>query len=344
MKGTDTKKIVIAGILLVLLVLTFFMLKPLLMAILAGLILAFIFNPIYNFILKFIKIKSFAAGIICFFLIIILVLPLWFFTPLLIEQSFKFYQYTQEIDLLTPLQSIFPTFFSSELFAGEISSVVHAFITKSTNSLVSSFSNLFLNLPKLLLQFFIVFFTLFFALRDKKEFFEYIKDFSPFSKEVEKKFFESSKRITSAVLYGQIVVGLIQGVILAIGLFIFKVPNALLLSILASIAGVFPIIGTPVIWIPVIIYMLISGNQVGAIGILIFGLISSNIDNILRPLIVSRKTKISTALILLGMIGGIFIFGILGFILGPLIIAYLIIILETYKDKKSPEIFIQEEA
>lgn len=336
------RKIMTTIILVVLIVLSFFLLKPILLSIIIGFILAFIFTPIYNWLYKVVKSKNLAATLICFFLILLIVLPLWFLTPIVVDQSIKIYLASQQMDFVTPIKSIFPSLFASEEFSVEIGSIIHSFITKLTSSLMTSLSSLILHFPTLFLQSLVVFFTFFFVLRDREQLLSYIKSLLPFSKDVEKKLFELSKAITSSVIYGQVIIGILQGLLIGIGFFIFRVPNALFLTLLASLAGIFPIIGTMIIWLPVLIYLLIAGNTLAAIGILAFGIISSNIDNLLRPIFVSRRTMMHPALILIGMIGGLFLFGILGFILGPLILAYLLIILEIYRNKKVSGIFIQQ--
>jgi predicted PurR-regulated permease PerM len=201
---------------------------------------------------------------------------------------------------------------------------------------MNSFSQILTSLPTLVLQIFVASFIFYYFLRDGDQFVEYIKSLMPFSKEIEKKIFTYTKEITFSVIYGQIIVGIIQGIILGIGLFIFGVPNALILTIITIFVSILPIIGPFVIWVPVSVYLLSQGNTVSAIGVGFFGIIASSIDNILRPLIVSRRTKLHSAVVLTGMIGGLFLFGILGLIIGPLILAYLLIILEIYRNKKSP--------
>ena len=139
-------------------------------------------------------------------------------------------------------------------------------------------------------------------------------------------------------------IGILQGIILGIGLFIFQVPNAFILSIFAIIAGVLPVLGPSLIGVPTAIFLFIEGNTISAWGVLIFTLISSLSDYFIRPLLVSKRAKLPTALILVGMVGGFLMFGILGFILGPLILAYIIIILEIFEGNsmKGPVILIQK--
>ena len=331
-----TSTVVIAG----LLVLSYFLLKPILMAIIVGILLAFIFTPLYNLINRHIKLSTLSASIITLILILLIVIPIWYLTPILINQSIKFYMASQQIDFVTPLKTLFPSV--SETFTNEMGAAIRTFATKSTNSLMSSLSEIILNLPRIFLQVLVSLFTFFFVLRDKEKLISYIQSLIPFPKEVEKKLFKSSRDITLSVLYGQIVLGILQGIIAGAGFFIFKVPNALLLTALAALAGIFPIVGTAIIWVPVAIYFLIAGNSFAALGIVFFGLISTILETLLKPMFVSRMTQMNSSIVLIGMIGGLFLFGILGLILGPLILAYLLIILEIYRDKKLPGVFIEE--
>jgi predicted PurR-regulated permease PerM len=332
-----SKRAWITILLCLLLVLCFFLLKPILLSIISGMLLAFIFSPIYNWIYKKTDSKNLSAALICFLFVFLIVSSLWFFTPIAIDQSLKIYEGAQQMDFVGLLKKISPSFFASDQFSQEIGSIIQSFITRSANSLSTSLSNILVNFPVLGLHLFVVFLTFFYLLRDKEDLGKYLKSLSPFSKEVDDKFFEYSKGITSSVLYGFVVVGVFQGLIVGAGLFIFGVPNALLLTLFAVVAAIIPVIGPVLIWVPVVIYLFMAQNTFQAIGMLVFGIIASSVDNILRPLIVSRRTSMPSSLVFLGMIGGFFLFGILGFLIGPLVIAYLLIFLEIYKTKSSSD-------
>ncbi len=342
MDDTYFRKITTTVIVSVLIVLSFFLLKPIIFSVIVGFLLTFIFSPVYKWLYKKTKLKNLSATIICLFLLALIVLPLWFFTPIIIDESIKLYRVSQQLDIVTPLEKIFPSLFASAEFSQEVGSIIQSFIARVTNLLMNYFSDIILNFPTILLQLFVVFFTFFYSLRDNDQIIGYIKSLLPFSKEIEKKLFESTKDITFSILYGQVIIGLIQGIILGLGFFIFRVPNAFLLTATGILAGIFPIIGPAIVGIPVAIYLIIGGNSFSAFGILILTLISSFSDNLLRPFIVSRRTKIHTGLLLTGMIGGFLLFGILGIILGPLILAYLITIIEIYRNKPIPGILIKK--
>jgi predicted PurR-regulated permease PerM len=327
------KKIIIIVIIGGLLVLSYFLLKPILLALLFSLFLAFILSPVYNFINRKIKIPNLSALIVCIVLIVLMILPIIFLTPILIEQSIKIYTASQQLDFITPFKKIFPSLFVSPEFSIGLANTVHTFVINTTNSLLTSFSNILLDLPTILLQLTVIFFTLFYVLRDKEGIVEYIKSILPFSPEIENKLIKATKDVTSSVLYGMIIVGVCQGIIVSIGFFVFGVPNSLLLGIFAVLAGILPILGPAIIWVPVMIYLLIAGNTTAAIGIIVFGLLSHIPDYLVRPLYLSKRTNLSPVIALIGMIGGIFTIGVLGVVLGPLILSYLIIVMDLFKKK-----------
>jgi predicted PurR-regulated permease PerM len=336
------KRVTTTVIVLVLAILSFFLLKPILLSIAGGFLLAFIFFPVHKLLVKLTKSKGISAGIICILLLIIIILPLWFFTPTIIDESIKIYRESQQLNLVSTLKTIFPSIFASDEFSQEVGSIIQSFIVKLTNSLMNYLSALILDFPTIAAQIIVVFFTFFYALRDGDLIVKYVKSLLPFSKEVENKLFDSTKQITSSVLYGQVIIGIIQGLILGAGLFIFKVSNPFVLTIVSIFLCALPIIGPSFVGIPVIISLLIGGNTSSAFGILLFTILASLSDTLTRPFFSRKSAKIHTALLLIGMIGGFIFFGILGFILGPLTLAYLVIIIETYQNKNTPSALIQE--
>lgn len=335
------RKITSTVILVILLILTFLILKPILLSIIMGVILAIVFSPAYEWIYKKAKMKSVSLILICLFLILIIVLPFWFLMPLFVKQSLEVFIAVQKIDFAQLFARIFPALSEAGDFSTEFGPLFSSFITKSLNTFVNSISDTLLNFPIIFLHLVVVFATFFFVLKDKDEILEYIRGLLPFSKDVEKKLFNSSTDITYSVIYGQVVIGLIQGLIAGLGFFIFGVPNTIFLTLVAVLAGILPIIGPTIVWIPVVIYLLIDGSSFAAAGVTVFGIFSSVIDNLLRPFFVSKSSKMHPLLSLTGMIGGFFFFGILGFVLGPLILAYVITILEIYRGKELQGFFLK---
>jgi len=332
--------VVLAG----LVVLTFFIIRPILTSALFALILAFMFHPVYRWVLKYVKNKNLTALLICIVLLLILIIPLIFIVPILIKQIFEIFVYFQGQDFASALRDGLPGLFSSPEIADSLSSAVNSFAGKIASSFLNSLTNLIINAPIIFLRVLLVVFVFFFGLRDGEKLVGYIQSLSPLSKESERRVFKQFKDITHSVIFGQIVVGIVQGIVTGIALFVFQVPNALVLTLLATFVGVLPIIGPTLVWIPVDIYLFLMGRTGAGIGMLIYGLVViSWVDNLIRPLIVSKKTKINSAIILVSMVGGLFVFGILGLIIGPLVIAYLILILEYYRKSKGESLLVQHD-
>ncbi len=331
----------------VLFLLAFLILRPILISSLFALILSFIFYPVHRKLYKLIRSKSLSAGLICFLLLLIVIVPAIMMIPTIIRQSFSMYSYIQSEDFLAPVSEIIESFFASE----ELSYNMIVALNNLTSDVISNFqetiADVFINSPTILLHIVIILFVFFFGLRDGDKLVAYIQSLSPLSKESEKKIFQQFKDITHSVIYGQIVIGVIQGVLTGVALYVFGIPNAIVLTLIAVFLGILPIIGPALVWIPVSIYLVAIGRPTAGVIFFVYGFfVPSGVDNVLRPIVVGRKTKINSGVILVSMVGGLFVFGILGLIIGPLVIAYLLLILESYrktKDKKYQEIFIHKE-
>ena len=336
----------IAGIvfLALLVFLTFIILRPILLSAIFGLILAFVFYPVYKRVLVIIKNKNLASLIICILVLSMVIVPVLLLTPVVIRQSLEAYNHLRGEDVLAPLKDLITRAISSPELANDLIGAVNSFTDKIASALSSKLTEIIFNSPTIILQIALILFVFFFGLRDGDQLVAYMQSLSPLSKESEKKVFRQFKDITSSVIYGQILAGIAQGVVTGVALFIFGVPNALVLTIIATFVGVLPIIGPWLVWIPIDIYLFLQGKTLSGIGLLIYGLVViSWVDTVIRPLVVSRKTKINSGVVLVSMVGGLFVFGILGLILGPLIIAYLILFLDSYRDQRVESVLIVEE-
>jgi predicted PurR-regulated permease PerM len=307
-------------------------LYPIVYAIIYGLLFAYIFYPLHKFLIGKIKNEFLSAIFICMFLLIIMVVLVILFFGVIFNQVVDFYLIFQKIDTVDLIRKIVPSFISTSGISETVISSLSEHLTNFIAYYLKEFTNLVSNLPNMLLKIAVTIFTFFFALKDGKKAIDYFKSFSQVKKETEDKFLKQFRDITNSVLLGQVFVGIVQGLFAGIGYFMFGVSNALLLTLLTCILAIIPILGAWIIWIPVVIYLFASGNTSAGIGLLIYGtFVVSLVDNVLRTFIVSKKTQINTGVILIGMLGGLIVFGFLGLIIGPLILAYVLLILEVYR-------------
>ena len=315
--------------------LTFFIIKPIIIPIIFGLLFSYIFGPAYKTIQKFVKNKNMAAFLLVLSLVLIIALPIIYFVPTIVNQSFEIYVMIQNLNLTEIFQNLVTGDMASTL-ARSMDNIIGQFFTAFLNQ----FKDVLLNLPSLIFQFAVFLFTAYFATRDADKLGLYISSLSPFSVTTEKRFLQEFRGITNAIVFGQVLIGVVQGLALGAGLFFLGIPNALVLSFVAALVSIIPILGSWLIWLPTSIYLFVAGQTFEGIFLILYGgLFVSSIDNLIRPYMLSKRSTLPIALSLIGTIGGLFFFGITGLVLGPLIIAYSLIIIEFYRQGKLKDLF-----
>ena len=334
----DIRRMFVVSMLLLLIVISFLVIRPIALSIFGGLILAYVFSPLYRRTYRIVRERNTAAALMCVIVLLVIIVPIWILMPIVVQQIFDLFTLTQSIDFSEVVKSVFPS--SQPEFQEKLTTIIIQFVGNITNSIIGYLISFLQNLPAVLLNLAVVLFVFFFAMRDQEALREFVSGVSPFRKDKETVLVTRFKDITSSIIYGYIIVGILQGLALGLGLLIFGVPRALTLTIIGTFASMLPMVGPWLVWVPIVVGLLISGKVGIAIGFAIYcTFFVSTIDNILRPYIVARKTGTSSVIVLVGMIGGLFVFNILGLIIGPLILAYLILFLKAYKDGTLSDMF-----
>lgn len=170
------------------------------------------------------------------------------------------------------------------------------------------------------LSFGIGLYVLYFLLRDGKRIGETILHSAPVEREIADRLADRFLGIVRAVIKGSGVVGIVQGTVGGIVLWMAGVPSPLLLGVLMAILALIPAVGTALVWIPAGIWLIIAGELWAGIFVLGAGtVIISSIDNVLRPILVGRDTGIPDWIILVTTLGGISLAGFSGIVIGPLV-------------------------
>lgn len=333
----ETIKQIIAAILIgILLVFTFLIIKPIFIPIVLGLVLAYTFNPVNKLLLKYIKNKFISALITCSVSIAIMILITWFSLPLLINQIFDAYITIQSFDTLGLLKKIFPFLFSSPQISANFAASYNTFLSTTTQTSLEKLTGVLSDLPSLILKLAIVVIVFFYALRDGDKIIELLKDSLPFNKSTTIRFIQKSKSVTFSTLFGRIVIGIVTGILSGIGFYFAGVQSTLLLTVLAIITSIIPIVGPWIVWIPVTVGLFLSGQTSAGVFLLIYSAtVVTLFETISHPIIISKQSQIPNSLTIIGLIGGMLVFGIFGIILGPLIIAYLVVLFEIYRDENT---------
>jgi predicted PurR-regulated permease PerM len=176
-------------------------------------------------------------------------------------------------------------------------------------------------------MFFLMLYLLFFFLRDGKKIIDKVIQILPIGDERERYLLSKFAEVSRATIKGTLVVGAIQGTLGGIIFSLLGIESAIFWGVVMTLLSILPAIGSALVWGPAAIYLITSGMLIKGIILIVFGiLVIGMVDNILRPILVGRDTKMPDYLILLSTLGGISLIGISGFVLGPVLAAFFLTI------------------
>ncbi len=319
-----------------------FLFYPLFEVIVLSMIFAIILHPIYNWIYKKTGLAGTSALIVILIFAMVIIVPASFIASKLLNESKDLYieltntNNQNPIRILTnvietPIRNfISPTF---TLNVEEYIGIASDFITTHLASIVSSVVGIFAKII-------IIFISLYFLLKDGRKFRKILVGLSPLSDEYDEKIVSKIRQTIYATVKGVLLVALIQGILTGIGMWIFGVPNPTLWGSVSSIASLVPGLGTAIVFVPAVFYMIITGNTTYAIGLLLWGgVIVGLVDNFLSPYFYSKGAEIHQLIMLFAVLGGLVAFGPIGFIFGPIVIALFFALIDIYQTlilKKNP--------
>jgi len=182
-----------------------------------------------------------------------------------------------------------------------------------------------------LLNLFVMFYAMFFFFKDGDKILERIFYYTPLSDEDETRMLSQFASITRATIKGTLVIGAIQGALSGIALRVAGIEGAALWGTIMTILSIIPGIGAPLVWVPFVIFLYVNGKYLTATLLLVWcGAVVTTIDNFLRPVLVGRDAKMPDLLILIGTLGGLFLFGPIGFIVGPIVCGLFLTVWDIY--------------
>ncbi len=307
--------------------------QPFLTYIVLAAILTYALFPVYNAINRRIRRPSISSSIAILIALLLMVLPAFFLVSELVQQVSGAYTSFQEETLQRAADYL------SGLTGNRVD--FQAMLTSGIDQLRRSIAGLapdiLGSITEVALGIVIMFFVMFYGFREGEVFIARVRALLPLDAGLKQSLFYELRTITQAVLYGQVMTALIQGTLGSIGLLIFGISNWLFWGAIMTIMAFLPVLGTPIIWVPAAVGQILDGNTVSGVGLLIYGsILVINVDNVIRPRLVSGRTKVHPLLILIGVLGGLKIFGFIGMLLGPLILALLVACIRFYEEAYLP--------
>lgn len=314
-------------------VLTFLIFEPFLYALILAVIFATVFEPVHKRVLAVARNRSgLAAFITTISILVVIVVPVTFLGIQIFKESVQLYAslvnnggtagISHEVEGVAQSWGIF-------LPAGSFD--LGQYLQQGLSWLIQHIGTVFSNATKIMAGIFVLLIALFHLFKDGDKLKRSIIALSPLHDVHDQTIIRKLELAVNSVVRGSIFVGLIQGVLTAIGLVLFGVPNAVLWGSVAAITALIPGFGTSLVIIPAVIFLVITSSVASALGLLAWGVAAVGlIDNVLGPKLVGRGTKLHPFLILLSILGGISLFGPLGFLFGPLSVSLFVASLEIY--------------
>ena len=154
---------------------------------------------------------------------------------------------------------------------------------------------------------------------------DWLRRRTPLPDDVQDELFGEIDEVMRAVLLGHVLIAFIEGLIAGLGLFATGIPNAAFWTVVMMVLALVPLVGAFLVWGPAVGYLLLTGEPILAVGLFIYSAVVVGVcDDYLRPIVVDRYAEISPAVIILGVLGGVYAFGIMGLFYGPVVVGALL--------------------
>jgi len=340
MNSVKTNQLILLVLLLVISVTFVAMIRYFLMAIVLAALFSALAMPVFNRFERWFKgRKSLSASMTMLTLLLIVFLPFAALLGIVAKQAIRISRiavpWVQQ-QILEPGafdQQLRSLSFYPELllYRTEIFQKVGEFASSTGTMLFNTISTFTYTAVSDLFLFFLFLYTMFFFIRDGKQLLAHFLSYLPLRQTDQNRLLDKFISVTRATIKGTMVVGAVQGSLAGLALHVAGIDSALFWGTIMSLFSILPVLGSALVWVPAVIYLAATGQYPQAIGVLLFcSIVVGQIDNILRPMLIGRDTQMPELLIFFGTLGGISLFGVFGFILGPIVAALFMTIWEMY--------------
>lgn len=319
-----------------LLVLLFFIFKPYLGVIFISGVFAVTFYPLYEKLVnQFNHRKTLAAFVTTLLVLIFVIIPAVILSGLLLKEATNLYNSVvfgggsqvliSGVDtLMVKLGSLFP--------AGVATQINLELYARNTLSwIIGHFGSIFATVFGGVLNSILMFISLYYLLIFGNKIKESLMLWSPLPDNYDAEFIQTLRSSVDAVLRGRILVSVAQGVFIGLGFAIFGIGSPVLWGFVGGIASLIPILGTSIITVPAVAYLFLTNNVPAGIGLLVWGAVAVGlVDNFISVIFLKEKINVHPLIILFSILGGVEVFGAIGFLVGPVIVSAFMALLKIY--------------
>jgi predicted PurR-regulated permease PerM len=316
---------------------------PFLEPLLLGALLAGLFHPLYRWITRLVGGRQTLGAVLTLLVLFILVLvPVTAFLGIVVQQALSvsdeaipwlrqhlgtastFNLHDWLVQRFPALADYIPSQEQLLQHVGTAAKSAGAFLVTVLSRMTATTAAFILNL-------FVMLYAMFFFFKDGKKILERIFYYLPLNDEDETRMLARFTSITRATIKGTVVIGIIQGTLAGLAFWMAGIQGAAFWGTIMTILSIVPGIGAALVWLPAVIILFINGQYLAATLLLAWcAAVVGTIDNFLRPALVGRDAKMPDLLILIGTLGGLFLFGPIGFIVGPIVCGLFLTVWDIY--------------
>jgi predicted PurR-regulated permease PerM len=319
------------SVILVLLFIAAELFRPFLGYLLGTVMLAFVLYPLQRRMAPRIG-PRISAGILIIFTLLAAVIPFALAVNAVIDDARDLTDDFNQTELFDTeeLESMILEMTGREMdIDTEVDQLLNRFVTNTLGS-VSTVLDIVTNLS---IGLSLSIFVLFYLLKDGKNFKSWLMETAPMPDDIQHELYNKTYRTTWAVVKGHVLVAIAQGSIAGLGLLVVGIDSYAFWTFIMILLAFIPMVGAFLVWGPAGTYLLMTGRPYAGVFLLIWGAVVVGFtDNFLRPLLVDRRTELHPAVILVGVIGGLYVFGAAGIFMGPISLGVLKSVLEVFRN------------
>lgn len=296
-------------------------------SLLSTLVLYTILRPAYIYLAEERKWnKRLAAVLLLFLSLVVLVLPFYALSSMVIE---KITELKNDQIYFTNLLNKFRHLYT---FPDNINVIIEDGLKKAGAWAAGLFPSLISGVFNIVLGLLLMYFLLYFMLVEREAFENAMVKYAPFREQNALRFAEEMRNTTYANVVGQGFIALVQGSLVSLAFYVLGYNDPLFWGVITTFISLVPLLGPPVVFVPAALLQLADGNNFAAWAMLIFGfVVIINIDNVLRFMIAKKVGNIHPIITVIGVVIGIPLFGILGLVFGPLLLSYFFLLIKIYE-------------
>jgi predicted PurR-regulated permease PerM len=305
-------------------------LLPFVEYIIASVLLGYVLYPMKERLRPYLgeRVSSFLPIVLALFL---LVVPLTVASVVVVQDAVELSRNIDETTFdVTAVEDVVYEYTGDRV---DISETLGSAVERIGRALVGSLSQVFGLVSRVLLGTTLFIFLLYYVLKDGEEFVVWSKDVFPLPPEIADRLYDRLGEMTAAVVYGHLLVAVVQSVLTGVGLVAVGVPNALFWTFMMVFLAILPIVGVFFVWGPASVYLALTGEVGAGVALAVYGVtLVSLSDNYLRSYLVDRDMGLNPGVVLVGVLGGIYAMGVIGLFIGPVILGAFKATLAVYKN------------